>query len=66
MCLCLRRPPRIARSHRVGLNAAMISYATRDVACLDRFASSERRMSLTLDSAGTVVDEDDRQGKRYG
>ena len=44
----------------------MISYATRDVAFLDRFASSERRMSLTLGSAGTVVDEDDRQGNRYG
>ena len=51
------------------LNAAMFSYATRDVACLNMLASSERRMrrmSLTLGSAGTVVDEDDRQGKRYG
>ena len=52
-------------SHGVELNAAIFSYATRDVVCLNTFASSERRMSLTLGSAGTVVDEDDRQGKRY-
>ena len=53
-------------NHGVELNAAIFSYATRDVACLNTFATSERRMSLTLGSAGTVVDEDDRQGNRYG
>ena len=62
----LRRSPRIARSHRVGLNAAMISYATRDVAFLDRFASSERRMSLTLGGIGIAVDERGNRGKRRG
>ena len=66
MCPCLGQLPRIDMNNGMELNAAMFSYATRDVVCLNTFASSERRMSLTLGSAGTVVDEDDRQGKRYG
>ena len=56
-------------NHGMELNAAIFSYASRDVACLNTFASSERRMrrmSLTLGSAGTMVDEHDRQGNRYG
>ena len=53
-------------NHGMELNAAMFSYASRDVACLNTFASSERRMSLTLGSAGTMVDEHNRQGNRYG
>ena len=44
----------------------MISYATRDIACLDRFASSERRMSLTLSSIGMAVDKRGNRGKRRG
>ena len=48
--------PTIDSSHGVGLNAVVFSYATRDVACLNRFASSKRRMCL--------VDERGDQGEK--